>query len=403
LLARHDVAQFPVARSSLAHSLAFLALIFWIIQIISGFLLLGVVSYVLEVQYLDLINVATHGNYLWLVRLAHMLGANFVVLFTLAHMGKAVTYSKVVTAQKLLIWLVGSALFLLSLAVAFTGYVVVAGNMSYWAALVILNLLSVVPFLGDEIVFWVLSSATVTSWSLRRFTVIHFLLAVIAIALIALHIVLLHRQSPSRNGTDIADNAGNLGLVLAKDLILTLSVTLLVLLDATKQLVHPDNWQSFSRLVTPVHIEPEVYFLWTFSAIKLHNGKLAGAGSCVYRSDLSLRIFICYRVRLTIARHIFCYIDASCCYNLKDRRILRLLPLLIKLRTVDTELLGPVTTVVPGLVECRTLIRLTSNIAAVSRLYRTSSASSSNSLGIAAKVVGKTSSASVIVFGMAVR
>jgi hypothetical protein len=58
---------------------------------------------VLEVQYLDLINVATHGNYLWLVRLAHMLGANFVVLFTLAHMGKAVTYSKVVTAQKLLI------------------------------------------------------------------------------------------------------------------------------------------------------------------------------------------------------------------------------------------------------------------------------------------------------------
>ncbi len=60
-----------------------------------------------------------------------MLGANFVVIFTIVHMAKAVTYTQVVNVTKALIWVVGAALFLLSLGVAFTGYVVVSGNMSY--------------------------------------------------------------------------------------------------------------------------------------------------------------------------------------------------------------------------------------------------------------------------------
>lgn len=206
-----------------------------------------------------------------------MLGANYVVIATIVHLGKAVSYSQVVSSSKLLIWLVGSALFLLALGVAFTGYVVVSGNMSYWAALVILNLFSVVPFVGDEIVYWILSSSTVTSWSLRRFTVIHFLLAVVAAVLILIHVILLHRQSPQKSSTDLHDNVETLLLVLVKDLAICLIIVCTLFNDNVKTLVHPDNWQSFSRLVTPTHIEPEIYFLWTFSAIKLHNGKLSGA------------------------------------------------------------------------------------------------------------------------------
>ena len=206
-----------------------------------------------------------------------MLLANFVVVGTILHFSKAICYSQVVNFTKFLIWIVGAAIFLLSLAVAFTGYVVVSGNMSYWAALVILNLASVIPFLGDEVVAWILSSATVTSWSIRRFTTLHFLLAIIAVALIGAHVVLLHRQSPSKNSVDISDNSETLALILAKDFALTFLILSLVFHDSVKSLVHPDNWCSFSRLITPTHIEPEIYFLWTFSAIKLHNGKLSGA------------------------------------------------------------------------------------------------------------------------------
>jgi ubiquinol-cytochrome c reductase cytochrome b subunit len=277
LFARHDLSLFPVAKTHLGHSIAFVALVFWVLQLASGFLLLGLVAFSLEVQYVELINIVFHGNFVWLLRMLHMLGANFVVISTIVHFSKVIAYSTVVTPTKALLWLVGSALFLISLGTAFTGYVAVAGNMSYWAALVILNLFSVIPILGDEIVAWILGASTVTSWSLRRFTVIHFLLGVIALAIIAIHIILLHRQAPSKGGTDLSDGVETLNFVLVKDLAICLVITAMIFLDPVKTLVHPDNWQGFSRLVTPAHIEPEIYFLWTFSAIKLHNGKVVGA------------------------------------------------------------------------------------------------------------------------------
>lgn len=106
---------------------------------------------------------------------------------------------------------------------------------------------------------------------------LHFLLAVVALAFVAIHVILLHRQQPSKTSVDISDNSDTLALILAKDFAITFLVTSFVLADVVKTLVHPDNWCGFSRLITPTHIEPEIYFLWTFSAIKLHNGKVSGA------------------------------------------------------------------------------------------------------------------------------
>lgn len=275
-LLKHDVTTFPVSRIHFGHSLAFVAFLFWALQLLSGFMLLGLLSYNLEIQYVDIILICCHGNFVWLLRLLHMLGANFVVFATFAHAGKSLASSRVVSPLKSIIWLTGSVIFLLSLGVAFSGYVVVSGNMSYWAALVILNLASVIPFLGDEIVAGILASATVTSWAIRRFTALHFLLGIAALIFILVHIVILHRQNPSSNQTDIADGSETLLIVLVKDFSFFLVVFLALFLDCSKSFVHPDNWQAFSRLLTPAHIEPEVYFLWTFSAIKLHNGKLSG-------------------------------------------------------------------------------------------------------------------------------
>ena len=133
-----------------------------------------------------------------------------------------------------------------------------------------------IPLLGNEIVATVLGGSTVSSWSIRRFTVLHFLLAVISLAFVAMHLIILHRQQPSTVASDIADGRESLFIVLAKDLMIVLLVFTTMFLDPVFSLIHPDNWNSFSRLSTPAHIEPEVYFLWTFSIIKLHNGKVVG-------------------------------------------------------------------------------------------------------------------------------
>ena len=44
LFAKHDISLFPVARAYIGHSIAFLALVFWILQLLTGFLLLGLLA-----------------------------------------------------------------------------------------------------------------------------------------------------------------------------------------------------------------------------------------------------------------------------------------------------------------------------------------------------------------------
>lgn len=205
-----------------------------------------------------------------------MLGANLAILSLVIHFFKAFSISRVLSTTKFILWLTGSILFLLSLGVAFTGYVIVSGNMSFWAALVILNLLSVIPFIGNELVNGILSGGTMNSWSVRRFTVIHFLLAIIAILILIIHLILLHRGQPRKFNSNIADSRETLMFVLIKDFAIVLLFIGILFTNLIFELIHPDNWQSFSRLTTPSHIEPEIYFLWTFAIIKLHASKLLG-------------------------------------------------------------------------------------------------------------------------------
>lgn len=276
LFTRHDVVTFPVNSTHSGHSFAFLVLIFWALQIVTGFLLLGLISYVLDLQFETLLKISCDGNYVWLLRSCHMLGANFCIFALFLHFGKSISYSKILNTNKFILWLTGSFIFLLSLGGAFTGYVLVSGNMSFWAALVILNIFTVIPLLGEELVFALLGGSTVNSWSLRRFTFLHFLIIIFALLILIVHLLVLHRSNPSKTASDISDGSEFLIGVLIKDLPIGLVAVILIFIQSSRSFIHPDNWQNFSRLSTPEHIEPEMYFLWTFSIIKLHNSKVLG-------------------------------------------------------------------------------------------------------------------------------
>lgn len=103
LLGKHDLVLFPVSRIHFGHSLAFIAFLFWILQLCSGFILLGLLAYSLEIQYSELIGIVFHGNLVWLLRMLHMLGANYVVFATFFHAGKVITFSRVANPVKALI------------------------------------------------------------------------------------------------------------------------------------------------------------------------------------------------------------------------------------------------------------------------------------------------------------
>ena len=103
----------------------------WVLQIASGFLLLGLLSYGLDVQFSELIRISVSGNYFFVTRAFHMLGSNFCLILLLIHQSKAVSGFRILSAEKFLLWLLSSVLLVLSLGLAFSGYVLVCGNMSF--------------------------------------------------------------------------------------------------------------------------------------------------------------------------------------------------------------------------------------------------------------------------------
>ena len=113
------------------HSVAFVVLIFWIIQIISGIFLLGVIAYVLDTQFNDLLEICLHGNYIWFVKIFHMLCSNFAMLLLIVHIIKSISFLKIISFEKFILWCFGFILFLIALGVSFSGYVLVSGNMSF--------------------------------------------------------------------------------------------------------------------------------------------------------------------------------------------------------------------------------------------------------------------------------
>jgi ubiquinol-cytochrome c reductase cytochrome b subunit len=147
--------------------------------------------------------------------------------------------------------------------------------MSYWALIVILNLLTVIPILGDQVITTVLAGSHPTSWSLGRILSLHFLLGLVAIGLALIHLNLIHRARPSTSSS-VTDSAYLLSDVTLKDLLLLAPVLWLLSTPSLALLIHPDNWMTYDAIATPAHIEPEVYFLWLFCLLKSRASKIAG-------------------------------------------------------------------------------------------------------------------------------
>ena len=80
------------------------------------------------------------------------------------------------------------------MAVAFIGYVLPWGQMSFWGATVITNLFSVIPFVGQDIVFWLWGGFGVAAPTIYRFYTLHFLVPFIVLALVIIHLMALHNE-----------------------------------------------------------------------------------------------------------------------------------------------------------------------------------------------------------------
>nr|QVT11310.1 cytochrome b [Eleutheronema rhadinum]UAT98239.1 cytochrome b [Eleutheronema rhadinum] len=217
-------------------------------------------------------------NFGWLIRNMHANGASFFFVCIYFHIGRGLYYGSYLYKET---WNIGVVLLLLTMMTAFVGYVLPWGQMSFWGATVITNLLSAVPYVGDSLVQWIWGGFSVDNATLNRFFAFHFLFPFVIAAVTMLHVLFLH-QTGSNNPIGINSNSDKIPFhpyYSYKDLLgflLLLLILASMALFSPNELGDPDNFTPANPLVTPPHIKPEWYFLFAYAILRSIPNKLGG-------------------------------------------------------------------------------------------------------------------------------
>nr|QAX91075.1 cytochrome b [Schedorhinotermes sp. 7 MW-2019] len=249
-----------------------------ILQILTGLLLAMHYCPNTEMAFSSISHICRDVNHGWLLRTLHANGASLFFMCMFLHIGRNIYYGSYKLVHT---WMIGVAILFVMMATAFMGYVLPWGQMSFWGATVITNLLSAVPYIGKELVQWVWGGFAVDNATLTRFFALHFLMPFVIAAMAMIHLLFLH-QTGSNNPLGLNKNTDKIPFhpyFTTKDLVgfaLTLSILTIITLKEPYLLGDPDNFTPANPLVTPVHIQPEWYFLFAYAILRSIPNKLGG-------------------------------------------------------------------------------------------------------------------------------
>nr|AAO65927.1 cytochrome b [Microtus arvalis]AHC72044.1 cytochrome b [Microtus obscurus]AAO65928.1 cytochrome b [Microtus arvalis]AAO65929.1 cytochrome b [Microtus arvalis]AHC72045.1 cytochrome b [Microtus obscurus] len=217
-------------------------------------------------------------NYGWLIRYMHANGASMFFICLFLHVGRGVYYGSYNMIET---WNMGIVLLFAVMATAFMGYVLPWGQMSFWGATVITNLLSAIPYIGTTLVEWIWGGFSVDKATLTRFFAFHFILPFIITALVLVHLLFLH-ETGSNNPTGLNSDADKIPFhpyYTVKDflgVLILLMAFMILTLFFPDILGDPDNYTPANPLNTPPHIKPEWYFLFAYAILRSIPNKLGG-------------------------------------------------------------------------------------------------------------------------------
>ena len=217
----------------------------------------------------------------WFIRYLHSNTASAFFFIVYLHIGRGLYYGSY-KAPRTLVWTIGTVIFILMMATAFLGYVLPYGQMSLWGATVITNLMSAIPWVGQDIVEFIWGGFSVNNATLNRFFALHFVLPFILAALALMHLIALHDSAGSNNPMGVSGNYDRLPFApyfIFKDLI-TIFLFILVLsifvFFMPNILGDSENYVMANPMQTPPAIVPEWYLLPFYAILRSIPNKLLG-------------------------------------------------------------------------------------------------------------------------------
>nr|YP_001718395.1 cytochrome b [Loxocorone allax]B1B1W5.1 RecName: Full=Cytochrome b; AltName: Full=Complex III subunit 3; AltName: Full=Complex III subunit III; AltName: Full=Cytochrome b-c1 complex subunit 3; AltName: Full=Ubiquinol-cytochrome-c reductase complex cytochrome b subunit [Loxocorone allax]BAG12580.1 apocytochrome b [Loxocorone allax] len=271
-----------------------------VIQILSGlFLSMHYTSHV-DLAFSSVAHIGRDVNYGWLLRSIHANGASFFFMCLYCHIGRGMYYMSYFFMET---WNVGVVIFFLTMGTAFVGYVLPWGQMSFWGATVITNLASAIPYIGEILVQWVWGGFSVDNATLTRFFSFHFLFPFMIAGLSMVHLLFLH-QTGSNNPLGLNSDCDKIPFhwfYSTKDIagfLVFFFVFFIVVLLYPNGFTDPENFIPANPLVTPVHIQPEWYFLFAYAILRSIPNKLGGVVSLV----ASIAILFCLPLTISLMK-----------------------------------------------------------------------------------------------------
>ena len=217
----------------------------------------------------------------WLIRYLHSNTASAFFFLVYLHIGRGLYYGSY-RAPRTLVWTIGTIIFILMMATGFLGYVLPYGQMSLWGATVITNLMSAIPWVGQDIVEFIWGGFSVNNATLNRFFALHFVLPFVLAALALMHLIALHDSAGSGNPLGVSGNYDRLPFspyFIFKDLItiflfiLGLSIFVFFMPNV---LGDSENYVVANPMQTPPAIVPEWYLLPFYAILRSIPNKLLG-------------------------------------------------------------------------------------------------------------------------------
>nr|ATL16131.1 cytochrome b [Neoceratodus forsteri]ATL16144.1 cytochrome b [Neoceratodus forsteri]ATL16157.1 cytochrome b [Neoceratodus forsteri]BCN28705.1 cytochrome b [Neoceratodus forsteri]CAE48141.1 Cytb protein [Neoceratodus forsteri] len=249
-----------------------------IMQIMTGLFLAMHYTADVSTAFSSVAHICRDVNYGWLIRNIHANGASMFFICIYLHVARGLYYGSYLYKKT---WNIGVVLLLLVMVTAFVGYVLPWGQMSFWGATVITNLLSAVPYIGDTLVQWIWGGFSVDNATLTRFFAFHFLLPFLIAGTSLIHLLFLH-ETGSNNPTGLNSDSDKVtfhpyySYKDALGFMVMLVLLAFLALFMPNLLGDPENFTPANPLVTPPHIKPEWYFLFAYAILRSIPNKLGG-------------------------------------------------------------------------------------------------------------------------------
>ena len=167
---------------------------FFIVQVITGVLLLMYFQPGEATAYESIRFLTTKVPFGWLIRSIHSWSAHLMIISLVLHMFSTMML-KAYRPPRELTWVSGYLLFLLTLGFGFSGYLLPWNKLAYFATTVGTNIVRSVPLLGDWLLEVLRGGQDVTINTLYRFFAAHVVILPLAfVGIIALYLLLIQRQ-----------------------------------------------------------------------------------------------------------------------------------------------------------------------------------------------------------------